>query len=134
MLAALLAALLQHQPAEGAGISDDADFLLEFKESLSNGDQVLADWGGSESPCKWTGVTCDAEGSKVTKLCVLHAPPPRFAFRCSSPSTPLCAFTSLPRGPQPACMAFPLQVPPPAGPPGAAARGWLGTAALPGGI
>jgi hypothetical protein len=42
--------------------------LLAWKATLQGGDDALPDWKPCDvMPCRWTGVTCDADGG-VTEL------------------------------------------------------------------
>lgn len=54
-------------PAGLRGSDKDARLLLALKDSLENGDAVLASWQPGSDPCAWEGVTCDASGA-VTVL------------------------------------------------------------------
>ena len=51
-----------------AAAASDAELLLAFKATFSNGDEVLSDWQNGTDPCsdKWTGITC--EGRAVTVM------------------------------------------------------------------
>ena len=52
----------------GSGNNTDAELLLAFKASYTNGDTVLADWQQGTNPCSgWTGVLCDNNG-RVAEL------------------------------------------------------------------
>ncbi|KAG8053313.1 hypothetical protein GUJ93_ZPchr0001g32003 [Zizania palustris] len=54
----------------GASLAVDAQgaALLAWKRTLRGGDTALADWNPADaSPCRWTGVTCNANG-RVTAL------------------------------------------------------------------
>jgi hypothetical protein len=66
-LLALLALLSLAQAAPGS----DAELLLAFKTTLSNGFEVLANWTAETNPCSgWMGVTCNDSG-RVIGLCVV---------------------------------------------------------------
>lgn len=51
-------------PPSQVGSSTDAQLLLDFRRSFSNGDVVLEDWVGDD-PCGkgWIGVTCNERGT-----------------------------------------------------------------------
>ncbi|GAB4815773.1 hypothetical protein N2152v2_002819 [Parachlorella kessleri] len=40
----------------------DAELLLGFKDSFSNGALALANWT-ADNPCNWTGIACDGDGN-----------------------------------------------------------------------
>jgi hypothetical protein len=54
--------------AFGSG-SDEVAALLAIKRVLDPPGIALKDWQpGSTTPCRWTGVTCDAGGKRVTRI------------------------------------------------------------------
>ncbi len=67
-MASLLLSLLPHYLAQAPTIanSTDADLLLDFKATFTNGDTLLKSWNGSD-PCsgQWAGVECDGAGNVV---------------------------------------------------------------------
>ena len=49
-------------------VDEQSVALLAWKATLQNGVGALADWkAGDASPCRWTGVACNAHGG-VTEL------------------------------------------------------------------
>jgi len=56
------------KPAPGA--STDADLLLRFKASFSNGGhgQVLGSWKSGTDPCTWKGIGCSEGPHHVTTM------------------------------------------------------------------
>ena len=50
-------------PAAATGSAEDAALLLAFKDSLDNGEQLLANWRPGTDPCAWTGISCTAAGA-----------------------------------------------------------------------
>ncbi|XP_024542048.1 LRR receptor-like serine/threonine-protein kinase FEI 2 isoform X1 [Selaginella moellendorffii] len=69
VLAALFTALWIHSSAVGA-LSPDGQALLAFKASLNDSaGALLLDWIESDShPCRWTGVSCHPQTTKVKSL------------------------------------------------------------------
>jgi hypothetical protein len=75
LLAVLALASLALGPVLGAGSRKDAELLLEFKASFTNGIEVLPTWLGEE-PCKmqlqnpdaWQGITCSPGGDVIGML------------------------------------------------------------------
>lgn len=60
--------LLLGAASTAAAAKSDAELLLAFKASFSNGGTVLADWTAGGNPCVgWYGVSCSS-GGRVTDL------------------------------------------------------------------
>ena len=61
----LLAAAASASPAAGSCM--DAEQLLSFKATFTNGDEQMPDWAadadGACRPCSWEGVVCNDAGA-----------------------------------------------------------------------
>ena len=45
--------------------------LLEIKDTLNDSRNLLSNWQASDdSPCKWTGITCDPHDQQVQSMYV----------------------------------------------------------------
>lgn len=49
------------QPAPGDSVSE-TDLLLAFKDSFTNGEELLPSWVNGTDVCAWQGVACSANG------------------------------------------------------------------------
>ena len=46
--------------------------LLDLKISLNDSKSFLSDWNdGDETPCQWTGISCNADDQTVSSMYVL---------------------------------------------------------------
>ncbi|CAK9330145.1 unnamed protein product [Citrullus colocynthis] len=62
----LAATLLSHRCFS---LTEDGLTLLEIKSTLNDTKDVLSNWNPSdESPCKWTGISCHPEDSRVSSI------------------------------------------------------------------
>lgn len=61
----LLLVLLAAAPARAQAFTD-AELLLLFKDSFTNGADILTSWQVDTNPCVWSWVSCT--GSKIVSL------------------------------------------------------------------